>query len=108
MPIPGGDLMANRWWILKTGGLFLAIGIAAVVLAAEPFPVAPVTPAAVTSCEQPMNAPTALAVDDAVDPTAACRMRPECDVDEDCDALCGTGLGHCVHNRCPIRICRCG
>jgi len=26
----------------------------------------------------------------------------------DCDALCRIGLGRCVHNKCPIRICRCG
>lgn len=40
--------------------------------------------------------------------TAACRMRPECSADADCDAVCGPGGGRCVHNKCPIRICKCG
>jgi len=38
---------------------------------------------------------------------AACRMRPQCSTNSDCDAICGTGLGRCVHSNCPIRICKC-
>jgi len=38
---------------------------------------------------------------------AACRRAPECSVDSDCDAVCGVGLGHCVHSNCPVRICKC-
>ena len=42
------------------------------------------------------------------DAEAACRMRPQCSTNTDCDAVCGAGLGHCVHSNCPIRICKCG
>jgi hypothetical protein len=38
---------------------------------------------------------------------AACRMRPQCSTNSQCDSICGTGLGHCVHSSCPIRICKC-
>ena len=38
---------------------------------------------------------------------AACRMRPQCSVNADCDAICGVGQGHCVHSSCPVRICKC-
>lgn len=38
---------------------------------------------------------------------ATCRIRPECSANSDCDAICGTGLGRCVHAKCPIRICKC-
>ena len=38
---------------------------------------------------------------------AACRKAPECSIDSDCDAICGVGLGHCVHSSCPVRICKC-
>ena len=31
-----------------------------------------------------------------------------CSANADCDATCGSGLGRCVHARCPIRICKCG
>ena len=41
------------------------------------------------------------------DAYAACRMRPQCSTNADCDAICGAGLGHCVNNKCPIRICKC-
>ena len=41
------------------------------------------------------------------DAEAACRMRPQCSVNTDCDSVCGIGLGHCVHSSCPIRICKC-
>ena len=41
------------------------------------------------------------------DAQAACKMRPQCSVNADCDAICGAGLGHCVHSSCPVRICKC-
>lgn len=41
------------------------------------------------------------------DAHAACRMRPQCSVNADCDAICGVGQGKCVHSSCPIRICKC-
>jgi len=44
---------------------------------------------------------------DAVEPAAACRMRPECSANSDCDERCGVGQGKCVHSSCPVRICRC-
>ena len=37
----------------------------------------------------------------------ACRMEPQCSTDTDCAAWCPTAGGHCVHSRCPIRICKC-
>jgi len=42
------------------------------------------------------------------DPTAICRLRPECMSDSDCDVICGVGQGKCIHSNCPVRICRCG
>jgi heme A synthase len=43
----------------------------------------------------------------ATEARAACRMAPECWVNADCDAICGTALGKCVRNKCPIKICKC-
>ena len=40
-------------------------------------------------------------------PNAACRMRPECSTDSDCDERCGVGQGKCVHSSCPVRVCHC-
>jgi len=37
----------------------------------------------------------------------ACRMRPQCSTDADCSGWCPTAGGHCVHSKCPIRICKC-
>lgn len=42
-----------------------------------------------------------------LEPTAICRLIPQCSKDVDCDAQCGAGNGNCVHSRCPIRVCRC-
>ena len=38
---------------------------------------------------------------------AACRIMPVCWANADCDALCGVGLGRCVHAKCPVRVCKC-
>ena len=38
---------------------------------------------------------------------AACRIMPECWANADCDAVCGAGLGRCVHAKCPVRVCKC-
>ncbi len=35
-------------------------------------------------------------MDDRADPTAICRLRPECMSDSDCDVRCGVGQGKCV------------
>ena len=40
-------------------------------------------------------------------PTAICRLIPQCDSNADCVAICGTEGAKCVHSRCPIRVCRC-
>jgi len=40
-------------------------------------------------------------------PMAICRLRPECDSNADCVAICGTAGAKCVHSRCPVRVCRC-
>lgn len=101
--------MMNRWGMLKTGVLILASALAAVVLAAETSSLTQSVPtASMTSCDQRLDSSQAILGEDAADPEAACRIRPECDADEDCDAICGPGLGNCIHNKCPIRICRCG
>ena len=46
-------------------------------------------------------------LEDRAEPTAICRLRPECMSDLDCDVRCGVGQGKCVHSNCPVRICRC-
>ena len=40
-------------------------------------------------------------------PTAICRLIPQCDASADCVAICGTAGAKCVHSRCPVRVCRC-
>ena len=48
------------------------------------------------------------AVCDADDITpVACKMEPQCSTNADCVVWCGPTGGHCVHNSCPIRICKC-
>jgi hypothetical protein len=37
----------------------------------------------------------------------ACKREPQCSTNADCLAWCGPTGGHCVHNSCPIRICKC-
>lgn len=101
--------MPYRWWMLKIGGSVVAIGIAALVIAADPWlpDQAGSSPSAL-SCDRTMDSSPATASPDAQDGVEqACRIRPECDSDEDCDGICGPGLGNCIHNKCPIRICRC-
>lgn len=63
-----------------------------------------------TAAPQP-DAEQALKTDkekDLLEPTAICRIMPECWQNSDCDAKCGIGNGRCVHNKCPVRICKCG
>lgn len=45
--------------------------------------------------------------EDVVEQAVGCLLIPECFRNSDCDAMCGARLGRCVHNDCPIRICRC-
>ena len=40
-------------------------------------------------------------------PTAICRLLPECWSNSDCDFRCGVGQGKCVHHNCPPRLCKC-
>src|SRR4030095_28525 len=71
---------------------------------------------ALTACDDPgvlasrADTPDSLALSGenfAPEPVAICRLLPECWVNSDCDARCGTGLGKCVHSNCPVRLCRC-
>lgn len=41
------------------------------------------------------------------EPVVVCLLIPQCWRNSDCDAQCGAGLGRCVHNSCPARICSC-
>ena len=45
--------------------------------------------------------------DPEMQPTAICRLIPQCDSNADCVAICGTAGAKCVHSRCPVRVCRC-
>ena len=45
--------------------------------------------------------------DPGMQPTAICRLIPQCDSNADCLAMCGTERARCVHSKCPIRVCRC-
>ena len=38
---------------------------------------------------------------------AICRLEPQCWTNSDCDSVCGTGQGRCVHSKCPVRVCKC-
>jgi len=84
----GGEQMPKRWWMSKTGVFVLAMVAAAMALTAGPY--------------------SLLDSQDLPDPEEACKIQPVCDSHPDCDAICGSGLGRCVRNKCPIRICRCG
>jgi len=55
-----------------------------------------------------ISSPAAAAFAQVDAPDDACRILPECFSNSDCDAICGAGQGKCIHNKCPIRICRCG
>ena len=41
------------------------------------------------------------------EPVVVCLLIPQCWRNSDCDALCGAGLGRCVHSKCPARVCSC-
>ena len=43
----------------------------------------------------------------APEPVVVCLLIPQCGRNSDCDAQCGAGLGRCVHNPCPARVCTC-
>jgi len=52
--------------------------------------------------------PLVIPVDDLADRAVHCLLIPQCSRNSDCDAQCGgAGLGRCVHNPCPARICTC-
>jgi hypothetical protein len=94
--------------LLKLGAALLLV-LCAVTLSTLPEPGASWTAATSGAAWAPMDdAGAAPAGDDPAQPEAACRIMPECGSDADCNAVCGIGLGKCIHSRCPIRICRCG
>jgi len=52
--------------------------------------------------------PLATPLDDLSDRAVHCLLIPQCWRNSDCDAGCGgAGLGRCVHNPCPARVCTC-
>jgi hypothetical protein len=52
--------------------------------------------------------PLATPIDDLADRAVHCLLIPLCWRNSDCDAGCGgAGLGRCVHNPCPARVCTC-
>lgn len=84
--------------------------IAALVLVAAGGAASIGSPAAVApgSAVASVADPVPGAASDADDITpVACRMEPQCSTNADCVVWCGPTGGHCVHNSCPIRICKC-
>lgn len=65
----------------------------------------PAGPNAVSAIDQDQDHPCQ--DEEFLQPVAVCRLRPECSTNEECDVVCGAGLGKCVHSNCPVRICRC-
>jgi hypothetical protein len=68
----------------------------------SPIGVAP----AETVVSMPDSGPADVPATDDFTPVA-CRMEPQCSTNADCVAWCGPTGGHCVHNSCPTRICKC-
>ena len=61
-------------------------------------------PSEVTDVASPLVTP----IDDLADRAVICLLIPQCSRNADCDAQCGgAGLGRCVHNPCPARVCSC-
>ena len=61
-------------------------------------------PSEATEVPNPLASP----IDDLADRAVHCLLIPQCSRNSDCDAGCGgAGLGRCVHNPCPARICTC-
>ncbi len=92
--------------LLKLGAALLLV-LCAVTISTPLDPTASLTDPRATWAPAE-TAGTAPAADDPAQPEAACKIMPECWSDTDCNAICGPGLGKCIHNRCPVRICRCG
>jgi len=60
-------------------------------------------PSESTEVASPLVTPVDLA-----DRAVHCLLIPQCSRNSDCDAQCGgAGLGRCVHNPCPARVCSC-
>jgi hypothetical protein len=104
----------NLAFLLACVGLLFAAAASAPA-AIQPAPVAGVTTVdgvdAPHAVDGPLNEPDACpplppATGEQFTPMA-CRIKPECSTDDDCAAICGPNGGHCVHSRCPIRICKC-
>jgi len=90
--------------IIAGGAILTGLGAAA---AHAPDGVPGGVPVSSTTCGPAPEAPPAPPNDEPEGTAAACRKAPECSIDSDCDAICGAGLGHCVHSSCPVRICKC-
>ena len=110
----------SRKNLLVLGCLVLALGATAWGFAGSER-TAPVGPDVQTPSDDPGAEPAPLPEPDPADAwdeaapaddvpaqeVAICKLIPQCFKDVDCDAQCGAGNGNCVHNRCPVRICRC-
>ena len=86
--------MPKKWWLVRVALLILVAGALSMTAADVPSQSGAIALAA------DLDAPGA--------PDDACKIMPECWANADCDFSCGVGLGRCVHNKCPVRICRCG
>ena len=60
-------------------------------------------------CQADLSSTVKFDLDQSVpEPVVVCLLIPQCFRNSDCDAGCGgAGLGRCVHNPCPARVCRC-
>lgn len=103
-------------WIPKLAAVLVVLAGLTVMSATGPTPTAvpdsgldPAEVLAGSDCGlDPGQLPPGFFLQEGVAPEpTACRMRPECSSDSDCDVRCGVGLGKCVHSSCPIRICKC-
>ena len=75
--------------------------------AVEPTAVPEEAGAELATCTEDVVEPEILEPGVDVAPAAICRLIPECDSNDDCDAVCGVGEGRCGHSRCPVRLCKC-
>lgn len=103
--------MLHRSWIGRIAlALVFALGIAALAHTIDPpAPIPAPQPAAAASGGDTdfAYAVTRGEREDAVEQVVMCLLIPECSKNSQCDALCGAGLGRCVRNPCPGRICTC-
>jgi len=119
---PGGTPMKHQSsWMVKVAALAVVVMVgAAVAVAVDPVGTSKTAPQAGESAlfaqngnagpecqDEALPALELLSDQSAPEPVVVCLLIPECSRNSDCDARCGAGLGRCVHNPCPARICRC-